>query len=89
MDTLIPKLANQASGCAYATCLTYPAMAEAVKPYKGSSHETRMAAVAAIKAALIDASKEARTVGDQLIIMLGLGTHATLTSTERGFLGLY
>jgi len=89
MDTIIPKLANQASGYAYATRLPYKTMAEAVKPYKGTPHETRMAAVTAIKAALTGTSKEARMVGDQLIIMLDLGTYATLTSAERGFLGLY
>lgn len=66
---------------------SYSRMQALVKPY--STYDERFAAAQLIQTSLASASREARTFGDQLIIMLKLGSHATLTSGERERMGLY
>jgi hypothetical protein len=87
MAALSALLASIRTKPSAATALGYSEMKAVLKKY--ITLKDRLGAVAMIKASLQGSSKEARMVGDQLIIMLGLGSHATLTSADRESIGLF
>jgi len=86
LATALPSLASSASGADYALALSYTTMRELVKPY--STFEERDAAASSILSALATSSKQARMVGDQLIIMLERPSKATLTSVDQARMSL-